>query len=239
MSGEFLYKLEALGFSRYEALVYTASVELCVATMKQLSERSGVPYQKVYDVVVRLANRGFLEIVEGRPKRVKLIDPEVSFEKLKQNLSGIIEEVKGEIKERSRLSKTERSTHVEGRRQVVAFVKKLVEQAKELRVVYPGIPQWLIRLLKSFRGKLLLIVEERDKERLSGINGEIRAWNGVRSKYIIVDKTFSIIFTGEDYITVESCEGCMIHSTEHFQLVWDKLTTGSEESLLLLGQSKS
>jgi sugar-specific transcriptional regulator TrmB len=239
MSGELQGKLQALGFSRYEELVYTASIDLCVATMKQLSEKSGVPYQKVYDVVVRLVNKGFLDLVEGRPKRVKLVDPEVSFERFKQNLLGVIEEIKEDVKRRSETSRTERSTHVEGRKQVIAFVRKLVEQAKEVRVVYPGIPSWLIATLRKFRGKLYLVVEDKDVERLSGISGEIRLRNGIKSKYLIIDESYSVIFTGEERITVESCEGCMVHSTEHFQLLWGELTTTSEEYLLLSGERRS
>ncbi|BBD73585.1 TrmB family transcriptional regulator [Sulfodiicoccus acidiphilus] len=220
-------------------MVYTATVDLCVATMKQLSDKSGVPYQKVYDVAARLVNKGFLEFVEGRPKKVKLVDPEVSFERFKQDILGIIEEIKEDVKRRSEGSRTRRSTHVEGRKQVIAFVKELVEQAKELRVVYPGIPSWLIGILRKFSGKLYLVVKDEDGGKLSGIRGEIKFRNEVKSKYLIIDESFSVIFTGEDYITVESCEGCMIHSTEHFQLLWSKLTTDGEEPLLLLKERKS
>lgn len=83
------------------------------------------------------------------------------------------------------------------------------------------------------------MVEDKDRERIGDIKGEIRFRDGVKSKYLIVDEGFSVIFTGDDYITVESCEGCMIHSTEHFQLLWGEFTTGGEESLLLLKERKS
>ncbi|TRM85855.1 TrmB family transcriptional regulator, partial [Sulfolobus sp. E3] len=54
MSGELEEKLIKIGFSRYESKVYSTLTKICNAKMRELAELSGVPYQKVYDVVSRL-----------------------------------------------------------------------------------------------------------------------------------------------------------------------------------------
>ncbi|WP_052349453.1 helix-turn-helix domain-containing protein [Candidatus Acidianus copahuensis] len=46
-----------LGLTEYEARIYVILLKNCYMTMKDLSELSKVPYQRVYDVVKMLEQR--------------------------------------------------------------------------------------------------------------------------------------------------------------------------------------
>ncbi len=220
MSGELEEKLIKIGFSSYESKVYSSLTRLCNAKMRELAELSGVPYQKVYDVVSRLEKKGFVKVVNGRPKRVKLVDPNISFENYKQSIIEQIDKIVAEVNTITKDKSKERSTVIEGRRQVMSFVKNMISEAKILKIVYPRIPVWMTKLLREFNGKLYLVVRSEDMEKVKGLKGNIKYNDEVNTKFIIFNDEITAIFTDESYVTVESCLGCMIHSMEHFKLIF-------------------
>ncbi|MCY0860702.1 MAG: TrmB family transcriptional regulator [Sulfolobaceae archaeon] len=221
MSGELEEKLIKIGFSRYESKVYSSLTKLCNAKMRELAELSGVPYQKVYDVVSRLEKKGFVKVINGKPKRVKLIDPNISFENYKQTIIEQIDKIVAEINTITKDKSKERSTVIEGRRQVMSFVRNMISEAKILKVVYPKIPGWLIKLLRNFNGELYLVVKSEDMKKVKGLRGKIKYNDEVNAKFMIFNDEITVVFTDESYATVESCLGCIIHSMEHFKLIFN------------------
>lgn len=97
-------KLRKLGLSEYEAKVYVALVGIGKATAREIHEVSGVPRARVYDVLNRLASKGFVDVEDGEPKRFKAVDPRKVIEKLKLELIKAAEECIIEL-ESLRLSK--------------------------------------------------------------------------------------------------------------------------------------
>lgn len=72
-------KLATLDLSRYEAAVYLALLQQGEATVLELADLSGVPRQRVYDVLDSLANKGLCQRKGDRPRRHAAIDPEVGL----------------------------------------------------------------------------------------------------------------------------------------------------------------
>lgn len=61
--------------SEYESLVYLALVRNGKQSMKELAEASGVPKQRVYDIVDTLRSRQFIELDDSYPKKAYAIEP--------------------------------------------------------------------------------------------------------------------------------------------------------------------
>ena len=97
-------KLKKLGLSEYEAKVYIALVGIGKATAREIYEVSGVPRSRVYDVLTKLASKGFVDIEGSEPKRFKAVEPRKVIEKLKLELIKAADECIIEL-ESLRLSK--------------------------------------------------------------------------------------------------------------------------------------
>ncbi|SNZ16838.1 Sugar-specific transcriptional regulator TrmB [Natronoarchaeum philippinense] len=61
--------------SEYESQVYLALVQTGKQSMRDLSETSGVPKQRVYDIVEELREQGFVELDDSYPKKAYAVDP--------------------------------------------------------------------------------------------------------------------------------------------------------------------
>ncbi|MCS7132516.1 MAG: hypothetical protein N3F65_01670 [Nitrososphaeria archaeon] len=89
MSGDrgVIEALKKLGLTDYEARAYVAVVELGEAEASEVAMRSGVPRTRIYDVLSRLENRGFIQRIRGaRPAVYAAIHPERGLEPLKNQL---------------------------------------------------------------------------------------------------------------------------------------------------------
>lgn len=197
ISGELELELNKIGFPDYEYKIYLTLVKVCEGKMSEISKLSGVPYQKVYDVISMLERKGFVKVINKRPKRVKLIDPNISFEKYKQDIIEQIDRIQTKInnlfKENKR--KGDQSTIIEGKRSVITFLRNKINEARTVKVVYPGIPKWLVNILRRFNGELYLVVKDEDMKKVKDLKGYIKFNNNVIARYIIFDDEISVIFT--------------------------------------------
>ncbi|MEJ2774729.1 helix-turn-helix domain-containing protein [Sulfolobaceae archaeon RB850M] len=215
MSSELKQYLEELGLSEYESRVYLALLSLCSGTMRELAEKSNVPYQKVYEVSKSLENKGLVRIIEGKPKRVKIIDPSISLKVYRDKILSELDEAINKIVSywsRQRKGDRDRSIHVKGKRTIIRLLKDLAEKSSEMKVVYDDPPDWLIKIMRGFNGKLTLVTcKEIDLP-----NVLIR---NVKSRFVIFDDSLLVTFNSEDEAIVDSCKGCVIQADEHFELL--------------------
>src|SRR3954466_5175356 len=79
---EWRRELTDLGLTGYEARVYLALVNRSRYTAAQLARESGVPRQRVYDVLSGLTERGLLRVLPGRITRYTAVDPASAIERL-------------------------------------------------------------------------------------------------------------------------------------------------------------
>lgn len=68
-------RLKEAGLTDYEALVYLKLVIDGPSSAKEISESSGVPHTRVYDVLEALELKGWVEMGQGRPMRFKAKPP--------------------------------------------------------------------------------------------------------------------------------------------------------------------
>jgi sugar-specific transcriptional regulator TrmB len=91
--------LEELGLSKNQSLVYETLIKHGECTSTKISSLSGVPYGRIYDVLGKLIEKGFVRIVPGRTKifiatspqdLIKIIEQkETSLQKVKENINSL------------------------------------------------------------------------------------------------------------------------------------------------------
>jgi len=75
--------LEEMGLSRYEAKVYENLLNEGPSDAQEVSQQSGVPKGRIYDVFDHLADKGLVEPKENsRPKLVKAVKPRIALKRL-------------------------------------------------------------------------------------------------------------------------------------------------------------
>jgi len=86
--------LREMGLSEYEAGAYLALLRQGTGTAKEIANASGIPQSRIYDVLEKLEEKGFVTIQMGRPKRFGAIEPELAVEQfLKHERSEFEEEI--------------------------------------------------------------------------------------------------------------------------------------------------
>lgn len=100
--GQFLAELGDLGLTQYEAKAYLALVSRDRYTAAELARESGIPRQRVYDVLGSLAERGLVQVRPGQVVRYSAVEPQaaigrlmaahrVSFERLEQTTGRLLD----------------------------------------------------------------------------------------------------------------------------------------------------
>ena len=68
--------LVQLGLTEYEARAYVAMVSVGEGGISDISHQSGMPRSRVYDIMERLAAKGFVEVGAMKPLRYRAVDPD-------------------------------------------------------------------------------------------------------------------------------------------------------------------
>lgn len=71
--------LTDLGLNEYEKKAYLTILEGGVVVAREISDRSGIPYAKVYQILDSLNDKQLISSDEGRPRKFKSIHPEESL----------------------------------------------------------------------------------------------------------------------------------------------------------------
>ena len=131
----------------YEVKIWTALLSRGIASAGELSDISGVPRSRCYDILESLEKKGFIIMNIGKPIKYLAVKPEVILERVKENIeneaSSIatqIESIKetDEFKELELLHKTgiqhvdiaTISKSIVGRTNINSFIKEMVLRAK-------------------------------------------------------------------------------------------------------------
>lgn len=98
MKESLVESLKKLGLTEYEAKVYAALVGLGEATAREVHEASEVPRTRIYDVLRDLADKGFVEFIQGSPTYYRVVEPETVLEILRKELLDAIDISEKELK---------------------------------------------------------------------------------------------------------------------------------------------
>lgn len=92
-STEVLDALKGIGLNLYERKILLALLAKGVATAAQVSEISGVPRSRSYDVLQSLADKGFVMVQPSKPIKYVSMEPKEALEKSKEVLQREHEEM--------------------------------------------------------------------------------------------------------------------------------------------------
>ena len=87
-------KLRQVGLTEYEAKAYTALLNTHLSTATKISEKSGVPRTRIYQVLEQLQQKGWIHIISGVPLLFKAVEPARVFEKVKGDYAELLESAK-------------------------------------------------------------------------------------------------------------------------------------------------
>jgi sugar-specific transcriptional regulator TrmB len=82
-----------LGLNEYEAKAYIATVALGEGTIKDISDQSGVPRSRAYDVMERLAEKGLVEVGNSTPLFYRANEPTRATNHLMEEIKVASDEV--------------------------------------------------------------------------------------------------------------------------------------------------
>lgn len=77
--------LNELGLNKYESLVYFNLISEGISTAKNVSDISGIPYGKVYEIINSLSEKGFCTILPSKPMKCQAVSPKHSLNSFKKN----------------------------------------------------------------------------------------------------------------------------------------------------------
>lgn len=122
--------LEEVGLSRREAKLYLALVDLGRSSVGPLVERTDIPSSKIYEVLGRLEEKGFVNhIFTKKRKEFKPSDPEIILDKLDRRKKKF-EKYLSELKERQRAAReTQFAEFYEGKEAIFSLIRGLVKKA--------------------------------------------------------------------------------------------------------------
>jgi sugar-specific transcriptional regulator TrmB len=209
--------LKEIGFSEYEIKVYTTLLSNQKMGAKEISKETGIPQTKIYQVIKKLANKGFLAILPGHPTKFEVVPPKNAFssviEKLEEKRTKLVEEIQN-LQETYQLSKIKEE-------EVVSFLdwtsfgkktEELDERAKEEIDIFSRFKyskgEWFEPLEKAVkRGvkvKVAGVVNDKNKE-LAAFNYK-KIGCEVRKLPIIYESTisFGVFDLSSVNLTIES-----------------------------------
>ena len=206
----------------YETKVWLAFLSKGISSAGEVSELSGVPRSRTYDVFESLEKQGFVIQKLGKPVKYIAVKPEVVIEKLKNNTVKLAEEkVKTlfslkdttEYKELKKLHKTgieptknhELSTSIKGRSNLYLQMKTLMESSEKM-VYLTSSSYELLSKQKMFKDifiklksrkvdvKVMVSDNEEEAKKLSKKFNVIVKSKPINARFVISDKT-ELIFT--------------------------------------------
>ncbi|WP_407392401.1 TrmB family transcriptional regulator [Methanobrevibacter sp.] len=84
--------LKGLGLTMYEAQAYVTLTSLISSTASEVSEKSGIPRSKIYDVLKGLIEKNFIEVEDGRPLTYNVKSPVEVLSREKERIDGEIDD---------------------------------------------------------------------------------------------------------------------------------------------------
>ena len=208
--------LENIGLTSYEIRSYTTLLKEGEINASEISEKSGVPYSKIYEVLGLLEEKGWIGSDDSRPTKYFAKSPTTALETTKQsveneflkNQSVILTELTS-LYEKSGTSEKPDIWVISGAMNIVAKIMELVENCRSEVLI--AIPQAGEEIVKQALPKLrqlnekgvkitILTSDKLDKESVKAISriAKIKIKSGLFGGGIISDKRYVVILMGPE-----------------------------------------
>ncbi|HAI21741.1 MAG TPA: hypothetical protein DCM14_07605 [Clostridiales bacterium UBA8153] len=138
--------LHEMGFSDYEARAYLSLVETTGGTGYEVSQRSGVPRSRVYEVLQSLVRKGIATVTQVDDRLVyRPLPPDLLLSRYRQHVARVISNLEPELARLASPTKQHAVTALSGYEPAVARVRELCE-ASRFRLLVAGMPSELTSL---------------------------------------------------------------------------------------------
>ncbi len=220
--------LERIGLTSYEIKTYSALLKTGQINASDLSQKSGVPYSKIYEVLGTLEEKGWIGSDDSRPTQYFAKSPATAIETTKQNLetefkrneSVIVKELTP-LYEQSGTSERPDIWVLSGVVNIASKILEMVDSCRnEVLIAIPKVAEDLakealpkLRLLHDRGVEITILVsEDVNPETLKSLSrvANVKIKKGLFGGGIISDKRYVVILLGEDLGTSSSAEAVAI-----------------------------
>lgn len=240
ISEEVKNNLKELGLTEYETRAYIGLVKSSPSTAGDLSEISDVPQSRIYDILSKLENRGWVESQSGRPARYRAKPPSEALhllkikqeEKFRNASENIQEELEPLYEKEGEVEKPEVWT-LRGEREILGKIGKMFADAEiEVLISMPFLSGVFSRIedfasvleMKNLNLRLLSNEENEITKKLkSKQKVEVRFRNPLFGGGVIVDgrEALIILKSGGRTFGIWSDEvGLTKFAEEYFEYLW-------------------
>ncbi len=126
-----LNNFKALGFTEYEGKVYLSLLGHHPSSAYNISQNSGVPHSRVYDITRRLIKKGFAISQGTNPELYSPISPEELIGTLKRNNARLTGELQEQLESINFESDFDPVWNLSQKKEAVELACELIESAKE------------------------------------------------------------------------------------------------------------
>jgi sugar-specific transcriptional regulator TrmB len=216
--------LEKIGMTSYEIKTYTSLLKGGELTASELSQKSGVPYSKIYEVLGSLEEKGWIGSDDSRPTKYFSKSPSTALETTKQTIETEFTNNKNKILteltplyEKSGTSEKPDIWVISGIMNIGAKIMELVEHCRSEVLI--AVPQAGEAIVKQALPKLrqlhdrgiditILTSDKLDKESLNSISrvAKVKVKKGLFGGGIISDKRYVVILLGPEISSSSSSD---------------------------------
>ena len=208
--------LEKIGLTSYEIRTYSALLKTGRIIASDLSQKSGVPYSKIYEVLGSLEEKGWISSDDSRPTEYSPKSPSHAIQTTKQskdeefkiNENIILNELTP-LHEKSGTSERPEIWVISGVTNIASKILEMVDSCKtEVMIAVPKIAEILVteslpklRLLHDKGVNITILVsEDVDKNAAKTLArvAKVKRKNGLFGGGIIADKRYVVILLGAE-----------------------------------------
>ncbi len=232
--------LKELGLTEYETKAYVGLVSSGPTTAGELSNISGVPHSRIYDVLSKLEKKGWIDSQSGRPSRYRAKPPSEVMElvkiKQKEKLKKATETIEKELdplyEESGEVEKPEVWT-IRGRKEIIERTRMMFTKAEvEVLISIPNLTdelsnlKELIPLVETKKLDFKLLTSEKNEllKKLNEVeNVELRFRSPLFGGGVIVDGREVLLVLGGNgrSLGIWSDEsGLVKYAQEYFKYLW-------------------
>jgi len=139
-----LQPLLEIGLSKYESKVYLTLISEGVSTAKNISDVTGIPYGKVYEIINSLSYKGFAMILPTKPMKYRAISPYQAIQTAKKNTQEKYNKIENHFIELDQQFKKNKKfigsktafNIITGRSNVVNKIEEMIKKAKNNINIY-------------------------------------------------------------------------------------------------------
>ena len=216
--------LEKIGLTSYEIRTFSSLLKAKELTASDLSQKSGVPYSKIYEVLGILEEKGWIGSDDSRPTKYFAKSPATGIETTKQKMESEFKENQNIILnelvplyEQSGTSEKPDIWVLSGKVNIAAKILEMVETCRnEVLIALPEAGEELVkqalpklRLLHDKGVEITVLTSDKmNKESLKAVSrvADVKVKEGMFGGGIISDKRYVVILLGPEMGAEDAAE---------------------------------